>query len=87
MLFVLGVISLKSGCLFVGVDDNCYGQYFDKDFRPLMSTSLSFDDVFNSDEQFKNELTPLDFEGLQMLEDPTNVLADPSTEEQLRLCG
>jgi len=33
------------------------------------------------------ELTPLDFEGLQMLEDPTNVLADPSTEEQLRLCG
>jgi len=49
--------------------------------------SDSFDnDMFGSDEHFKTDLTPLDLEGLQMLEDPNNVLTDPGTEDQLRLC-
>lgn len=54
-----------------------------------MHMSDSFPDtseMFGSDEQFKPELTPLDLEGLQMLDDPSNVLTDPSTEDQLRLC-
>lgn len=50
-----------------------------------MSESFDTNEMFASDEQFKSDLTPLDLEGLQMLEDPTNVLTDPNTEDQLRL--
>ena len=53
-----------------------------------MSMGDSFDgtEMFSSDEQFKTDLEPLDLEGLQMIEDPSNVLTDPATEDQLRLC-
>lgn len=50
-----------------------------------MSDSFDANEMFCNDEQFKTDLTPLDLEGLQMLEDPSNVLTDPGTEEQLRL--
>ena len=71
-----------------GVDDNMGSYHFDRELRQAMSMGDSFDgtEMFSSDEQFKTDLEPLDLEGLQMIEDPSNVLTDPATEDQLRLC-
>ena len=71
-----------------GVDDNMGSCHFDRELRQAMSMGDSFDgtEMFSSDEQFKTDLEPLDLEGLQMIEDPSNVLTDPATEDQLRLC-
>lgn len=65
------------------------GSYnFDRELRSAMSMGDSFDgnEMFASDEHYKSDLEPLDLEGLQMIEDPSNVLTDPATEDQLRLC-
>lgn len=66
------------------VEDN-YGPSFDQEFRPSMSMSDSFsaNEIFGSDEQA--DLTPLDLEDLQALDDSSNVLTDPDTEDRLRL--
>ncbi|XP_067934296.1 CREB-regulated transcription coactivator 1-like isoform X2 [Watersipora subatra] len=71
--------------VLTGVDDN-YGQFFDKEFKPTMSMSDSFDanEMFVADEQFRSDLAPICLEDLRMLDDPSNVLTDPNTEEQLR---
>lgn len=70
-----------------GADDS-HRQYFPKDISHVMHQTESFDsnDMFSNDDQFKTDLTPLDLEGLQMLEDPSSALTDPGTEDQLRLC-
>lgn len=75
---------------FLGADDNLGPYNFERELRQAMNVPMSesFDgnEMFSQDEQFKTDLTPLDLEGLQMLEDPSNVLTDPATEDQLRLC-
>lgn len=66
------------------MDDSA--QYFAKDYSNSGHDFFDGNDMFSNDDQFKSDLTPLDLEGLQMIEDPSHVLTDSSTEDQLRLC-
>ena len=60
---------------------------FVKDIGSAMAGMVdSFEsDFFPSDEALKVGLDPLDLDGLQMLTDPTNMVADPSVEDSFRL--
>ncbi|XP_077299680.1 CREB-regulated transcription coactivator 1-like isoform X2 [Arctopsyche grandis] len=57
-------------------------------FKELSSNISSHFDtsLFPEDESLRDGLTPLDFDGLQMLTDPDmNVISDPTTEDAFRL--
>lgn len=46
----------------------------------------SFDsDLFPSDDCLREGLVPIDFDGLQMLTDPSEIITDPNAEEHFRL--
>lgn len=46
----------------------------------------SFDtDLFPSDDCLREGLGPIDFDGLQMLTDPSEIITDPNAEEHFRL--
>lgn len=71
-------------CLFSAAPDETNKHEFVKDLGSAMSGSFDTE-FFYSEEQFREGLGEIDFDGFQLLSNPDmNVITDPNTEDHFR---